>query len=104
MAIMGLSQVFMTLEITTQGMFTGVGKTVPPSIISIVCNLMRIPLAIYLASVTGITGVWWAISVSSMIKGTISPIWFSFVYKRKIANRSHPLTSSATIMRQNDRH
>ena len=82
LVIMGVSQVFMTLEITTQGMFNGVGKTIPPSIISIVFNILRIPLAIFLASVMGITGVWWAISISSIIKGVISPVWFRLISKK----------------------
>ena len=81
LAIMGISQVFMTLEITTQGMFNGIGKTIPPSTISIVFNLLRIPLAIYLASVMGITGVWWAIAISSIVKGIVAPVWFSVVYR-----------------------
>ena len=82
LAIMGISQVFMAIEITTQGMFNGLGKTVPPSIISIVFNLLRIPLAIFLASIMGITGVWWAISVSSIVKGVISPVWFRHIAKK----------------------
>jgi len=89
LAIMGVSQVFMTIEITTQGMFNGLGKTIPPSIISIVFNLLRIPLAIFLASVMGITGVWWAISISSIIKGVISPVWFRLMSKKTRQNDSN---------------
>ena len=89
LAIMGVSQVFMTIEITTQGMFNGLGKTIPPSTISIVFNLLRIPLAIFLASVMGITGVWWAISISSLIKGVISPVWFRLISKKIRQNDSN---------------
>lgn len=46
----GYSMIFMMLEITTQGMFYGTGRTVPPAIISISCNTLRIPLAIGLAA------------------------------------------------------
>jgi putative MATE family efflux protein len=84
LAIMGVSQIFMTIEITTQGMFNGIGKTIHPSVISIFFNLLRIPLAIYLASVMGITGVWWAISISSIIKGIILPVWFRFISKKSL--------------------
>lgn len=81
--IMGLVQVFMMLELTTQGMFNGIGKTVPPAIISISFNLLRIPLAYFLAERMGIVGVWWAIAISTICKGTILPLWFSFVYRRE---------------------
>lgn len=82
--VMGLVQIFMMLELTTQGMFNGIGRTVEPAIISIVFNALRIPLAYYLASTChmGIMGVWWAIALSSLCKGIILPLWFSFLYKR----------------------
>lgn len=82
LAIVGLSQIFMMSELTTQGMFNGVGKTVPPAAISITFNALRIPMAYYLGNQMGIIGVWWAISISSVLKGIILPIWFSLIYKR----------------------
>jgi putative MATE family efflux protein len=69
-------QLFMMLEITTLGMWNGYGKTLPPAIVSIGFNLARIPLAMLLAPVFGITGVWMAISISSVFKGIVSPVWF----------------------------
>lgn len=80
--IVGIVQIFMMLELTTQGMFNGLGRTVEPAIISISFNVMRIPLAYYLASQMGVVGVWWAIAISTTCKGTILPIWFSFVYRQ----------------------
>ncbi len=82
LCIVGFSQIFMMLELTTQGMFNGTGRTIPPAIISISFNTIRIPLALVLASYIGITGVWWAITISTIFKGIILPIWFSFIYKR----------------------
>lgn len=80
--VMGLVQVFMMLELTTQGMFNGIGRTIEPAVISITFNALRIPLAYYLAGQMGITGVWWAIAISTILKGTILPLWFSVVYKQ----------------------
>lgn len=80
--VMGLVQIFMMLELTTQGMFNGIGRTIEPAIISIFFNALRIPLAWYLASKMGIMGVWWAIAISTVCKGVILPLWFAFVYKR----------------------
>lgn len=80
----GYSQLFMMLEIATQGVFYGIGKTVPPAITSICGNYIRIPLAIGLAAIgLGISGVWWAISISSMLKGISLFIWL-IVLKDKI--------------------
>ena len=89
--VMGLVQIFMMLELTTQGMFNGIGRTIEPAVISISFNALRIPLAWYLASHMGIMGVWWAIAISTVCKGTILPIWFMIVYSRvtkKMENKS----------------
>lgn len=81
--VMGMVQVFLMLEVTSQGMFNGVGRTLEPAIISITFNALRIPLAIYLATTMGgIMGVWWAMAISTMCKGIILPTWFSVIYKR----------------------
>ncbi|GAB6011327.1 MATE family efflux transporter [Viscerimonas tarda] len=82
LGIMGLVQVFMMLELTTQGMFNGVGRTVPPALISITFNIARIPLAYVLANQMGIIGVWWAMAITTVCKGIILPVWFSVIYRR----------------------
>lgn len=80
----GYSMLFMMLEITTQGLFYGTGRTIPPAVISIGFNTLRIPLAMLLASIgMEITGVWWAISLTSIAKGITSAAWFA-VLKRRI--------------------
>lgn len=81
--IMGLVQIFVMLELTTQGMFNGIGRTIEPALISITFNALRIPLAYFLASRIGIEGVWWAIAISSICKGIILPVWFSVLYKKE---------------------
>ena len=79
----GYSMLFMMLEITMQGLFYGTGRTVPPAIISITFNSLRIPMAIVLSAMgLGIIGVWWAISISSMLKGVVSFIWFRALQKK----------------------
>lgn len=84
--ILGFSQFFMCIEIATQGAFNGLGKTLPPSIVSILFTSARIPLAILLSNVIGVDGVWWAISISSIIKGILLTIWFIFYAKRRLIN------------------
>lgn len=81
--ILGLSQLFMCIESTTAGAFNGLGKTVPPSIIGILFNGLRIPVALYLSSTSlGLNGVWWAISISSIFKGVVLTLWYLLMLRR----------------------
>jgi Na+-driven multidrug efflux pump len=86
---MGYSQLFMMLEITMQGVFYGIGKTIPPAIISIALNYLRIPLAIFLVKQgMGVNGIWWAISITSILKGLILTVWFVLIKHKVIHNVS----------------
>lgn len=82
--ILGYSQLFMCIEIATQGAFNGLGKTLPPSIVSIVFTSARIPMAILFSHYLGVNGVWWAISISSIIKGIVLVSWFILYSKRRL--------------------
>lgn len=87
--ISGYSQLFMMLEITTQGLFYGTGRTIPPAIISIGCNYLRIPMAIcFTAMGMGVIGIWWAISISCILKGVIAVIWFALIKRKVLAKVS----------------
>lgn len=78
--ILGYSQLFMCIEITTSGAFNGLGKTLIPSIISIVFTGLRVPFAILLSGTfLGLNGVWWSISLSSVVKGILLVIIFVFI-------------------------
>jgi putative MATE family efflux protein len=74
--IVGVSQFFMCIEITTAGAFNGLGKTVPPSLNGVVFNALRIPVAILLSAGLGLSGVWWSLSLSSIMKGLVLTSWF----------------------------
>lgn len=80
--ILGLSQLFMCIEITTAGAFNGLGKTLPPSIVGIVFNALRIPGALLLSMSLGLNGVWWSISMSSVCKGVLLTAWFILFISR----------------------
>lgn len=80
--ILGISQLFMTIEIASQGAFNGLGRTVPPSLASVAFNALRIPAALILSSTfLGLDGVWWSISISSVFKGTVLTTWYLIVLK-----------------------
>lgn len=81
--ILGISQLFICIESTTAGAFNGLGKTIPPSIVGIVFNVLRIPAALILTSTSlGLNGIWWAISISSVFKGMVLSIWYLMMLKR----------------------
>ena len=88
--ILGLSQFFMLIELTSFGAFAGLGKTSIPSVLSIILTSARIPLAIVFSSMgLGLNGIWWALTVSSVAKGII----FYIAYKmtlRKVEKRMGP--------------
>lgn len=76
LTIIGLSEGFLCVEITTIGALSGLGRTKLCSIISILFTGSRIPLAYLLSRTMGITGIWWALTVTSVLKGMI--FYFTF--------------------------
>lgn len=81
--ILGVCQLFMCVEIMTSGSFSGLGKTLPPAIEGISLTAARVPLALILSSTAlGLCGVWWSLSISSIIKGIVLFTWFIIVLKR----------------------
>ena len=84
--IIGLSEAFLCVEITTIGAISGLGKTHLCSIISSLFTSMRIPLAIVLGNTSlGLDGIWWALSSTTMIKGIIFTATFFWITRRKKA-------------------
>ena len=53
----------------SNGFFTGLGMPKIPATISIVFTVLRIPMALILMKSLGITGIWWSIAISSILKG-----------------------------------
>jgi putative MATE family efflux protein len=81
--ILSVSQLFMIIELGTAGAFNGLGKTRIPSTVGFLGNLTRIPLGIMLALPLGVYGIWWAVSMSSILKGIVLTVWF-LMYLRKL--------------------
>lgn len=87
--ILGYSQLFMCMEITCTGAFQGLGKPMVPTVVSVIFNTARIPMALVLsATALSLNGVWWAITLSSILKGLIIPVWFVVVL-RQYLRREH---------------
>ena len=81
--ILGYSQLFMCIDAVTSGAFSAYGKTIFPSICGVVFNTMRIPVAILLGKTSlGLNGVWWSISVCTMIKVIVLVTLFAVFMKK----------------------
>jgi len=97
--ILGISQLFMCIEITTGGAFNGIGRTYPPSIVGISLTAARIPLALFLSQpfLLGMSGVWWSISITSVLKGIVLFSWFLFLIRRHPGKKSTTLSQSIIL-------
>ena len=81
--IIGFSEAFMSVELLTIGALSGLGRTRLCSIISIVLTGARIPLAMLLSGTAlGLNGIWWALTLTSIIKGIVFTLTFHHISKR----------------------
>ncbi len=72
LVILGISQVFMCLEILSSSAMNALGQTLMPACVSILFTGMRIPLALILtATALGLAGIWWSIAISTIFKGIL---------------------------------
>jgi len=75
--ILAACQIFSNLEYVATNAFRGKGKTIPPSIISITSNIIRVPLAYFLSLTSlGVLGIWIAISFSAGLRGAGIFLWY----------------------------
>lgn len=85
--VIGFSEVFNCVEMLSIGAISGLGNTKLCSIISITLTGLRIPIALTLCQTTlGVTGIWWALSISSIMKGIV--LYFAFYREcKKVENK-----------------
>ncbi len=81
--IAAFAQIFMIMESTFTGIFNGYKKTNIAPFFSISGNLLRIPLAIGLSSIMGLNGIWVALLISSIYKGSGLIIAYFYMKKTK---------------------
>lgn len=100
--ILGYSQLFMCVEIITSGAFKGIGRTYIPSIILTILTGARVPMAYFLSrpEILGLSGVWWSISISSVIKGVLLIGVYLYLLKtNKLYKNSQHNIKTKTILR-----
>lgn len=79
--VIAYSQLFNVLEQVSNGLFMGIGLPKIPATVSIIFTVLRIPMAWVLATYLGLNGIWWAISISTILKGSV----LYSLYKRRQA-------------------
>lgn len=71
---------FMALECAVEGAFTGTGVTYPVLVIAILLNFSRLPIAAALAPIYGVSGVWFTIVFTQVIKSCLKTFWLRKVF------------------------
>jgi len=90
--IIGIGEVFMCVELLSVGAISGLGNTKLCSQISITLTALRIPLALLLSnSSLGVKGLFWALTISSILKGII--FYFTFYRECRKLNAELQLTT-----------
>jgi len=75
--ILAFCQIPMNLEGVGSGAFKGTGRTIPPSLVSIISNSVKPILAWILSGTSlGIYGVWMGVSITSIIRGVWICTWY----------------------------
>lgn len=76
--IVAVSQPIMCWEIVYQGAFSGVGRTMPPMIVSVGVSALRVPLAAWTAIQAdfGPPGLWHTITWTAVARGIVVAWWF----------------------------
>ncbi|GHT58568.1 MATE family efflux transporter [Spirochaetia bacterium] len=82
--IFAFAQLMMNLEAVAAGAFKGTGRTVIPSAVSIISNVIRPVLALFLSRTSlGLSGVWIAVVATTNMRGIWICLWYLFSKKEK---------------------
>ncbi|HGM1460819.1 TPA: MATE family efflux transporter [Clostridioides difficile] len=84
--IIAISQIFSAIEMVTNGLFTGIGIPKISANISIIFTVLRIPMAIIFVKYLGVNGIWWSISISSILKGITSYLIYILKVRKRYDN------------------
>lgn len=68
--------IFSAAEVVLSGAFSGAGDSLPPAIVGLPMNALRIPFAYLFGMLWGLNGIWIAICSTVVLKGVIITIWF----------------------------
>ncbi len=80
--LVGMSQLFMAAEVVLLGAFAGAQWTGVPAIFEVGLTALRVPLAAWLVwQGWGVEGIWFAITSTTIVKGTLLALLLAFRLK-----------------------
>nr|WP_302597452.1 MATE family efflux transporter [uncultured Cellulosilyticum sp.] len=82
--IIAYSQIFNAMEMVSNGFLTGIGRPKIPSYVSVIFTALRLPMAYICVSFLGVNGIWWSITISTMLKGSVLVGIYLISIKNKI--------------------
>jgi putative MATE family efflux protein len=83
--IAAISQLAICAEIVLEGALGGAGATLPPMLTSTVITASRIPIAIWATARYGLTGLWWTICVTAILRAIgMMLLWRAGRWKRTL--------------------
>lgn len=68
--------IFSAAEVVLSGAFSGAGDSLPPAIVGLPLNALRIPFTALFGMLWGLNGIWIAICSTVVLKGIIITFWF----------------------------
>lgn len=80
--IIAMAQIGQTFELILEGALAGAGYTFWPMVWSSSLTFARIPLAAWWSGIWGVTGIWWAISLTATLRGVaMTVLWLSGAWR-----------------------
>jgi len=87
MRILAVVQIAQCMDGVSASGFDGLGKTLPPTIVSITFNALRVLVAYFLSQTwLGIDGIWIGIAFGNLMRGIVLTSWY-LLYSRKMYRR-----------------
>lgn len=84
MRILAVVQIAQCMDGLSASAFDGLGKTLPPTIVSITFNALRVLVAFFLSQTAlGLNGIWIGIAFGNLMRGVVLTSWY-LLYARKM--------------------
>jgi len=88
--ILSIGQVLCSLEFLSIGVFRGVGKTMPPLVVSSGANALRVVIAYVLSQTAlGLSGIWWGFTIGVCLRSVALFIWYRY-HMRQLPKEAEP--------------
>jgi len=98
MRILAVVQIAQSMDALSASAFDGLGKTLPPTIVSITFNALRVLVAFFLSQTAlGIDGIWIGLAFGNLMRGIVLTTWYLLhsrnMYQEEKSNENYCTTS-----------